>query len=30
MLEGMFGQSAKKATQPPEKTRELLVVGGKS
>lgn len=30
MLEGMFGQSAKKATQAPEKTRELLVVGGKS
>lgn len=30
MLEGMFGQSAKKTTQAPEKTRELLVVGGKS
>ena len=30
MLEGMFGQSAKKATQTHEKTRELLVVGGKS
>ncbi|MEZ0237813.1 MAG: UTP--glucose-1-phosphate uridylyltransferase GalU [Methylophilaceae bacterium] len=30
MLEGMFGQSAKKTTQTSEKTRELLVVGGKS